>query len=543
MTGWDREAEWDDGGDFAPTGFDFSRPITAASTSPGIVAAARPTVHLGDDQLVVIGALARALVGTDGVYAGEDGQLVEVLRGAGREMTLQPITVARARKLLHGAVRVLAGQEGVGNPVPGRLANDLLATVIAEAALAEAPRITRISPWPFFAPGGRLVSDRGYDPETGVYVAGGAKISVPEHPTRADAEAAVGRLRDLTRDFPWRDDSGFAGWLASALTLLARPATGLAPLMLFTGTGSGEGKTTLAELAHVALTGESAPRSLGKTGRQSDGEIEKALVSAAVAGRAMTLVDNLRENCELVGDAWAAVTTGERVQARRLGHNDREIFTTFVTVWVATGNRVRPGEDMRRRTVTIPLEWSGTGDARTRAFDRDIYAEARQCGDRIATDLATILAAWWEAGEPAYTGHVILGFGEWCRIIGGALEYAGVPGFLSGWREQMLAPDDADAVWIEHFEWLAAAYGSQQFTARQVYEERFDHEELDAGSYPYPPGIGETSVNVPWRLSKAYGGVVGKRISGWKLVDAGKTHGGKRGFCVIPPEPEEGAAA
>jgi hypothetical protein len=118
----------------------------------------------------------------------------------------------------------------------------------------ELPSLAGVSTAPLLSADGNVRVADGYDPETALWCCHVPMVTLPPHPSRADAEAALRRLREAFRTFPFgdasrcwdsslgvevvdlveppvRDESAF---LLALLTAVCRPSLWLAPGMLFT---------------------------------------------------------------------------------------------------------------------------------------------------------------------------------------------------------------------------------------------------------------------------------------------------------------------
>src|SRR5205823_12295978 len=67
-------------------------------------------------------------------------------------------------------------------------------------------------------------------------------------------------------------------------------------------------------------------------------------------------------------------------------------------------------------------------------------------GELIWANLV-LIRAWWVADHPPWTERTLGSYGEWARVIGGILAYAGIPGFLANVQEFYELADTETAVW------------------------------------------------------------------------------------------------
>ena len=164
-------------------------------------------------------------------------------------------------------------------------------------------------------------------------------------------------------------------------------------------------------------------------GRDED-EWRKRLTAKLRAGSQAVLIDNLKR--PLVSASVAVALTSTVWEDRILGTSD----TTRLPVrcaWIATGNNPTLSSEIARRTVRIRLNAK-----RDRPWLRDRFRHpdlrewvANHRHELVAAAL-TLVRAWIEAGKPEPTSSPTLGmFESWSRVMGGILQVAAVPGFLS----------------------------------------------------------------------------------------------------------------
>ena len=86
------------------------------------------------------------------------------------------------------------------------------------------PVLSGLTRQPYLRPDGSLMVAAGYDAATGMFgVFDAREFSVPESPTRAQAEAALALLKDLLTEFSFARDTDLAAALAAMLTAAVRP--------------------------------------------------------------------------------------------------------------------------------------------------------------------------------------------------------------------------------------------------------------------------------------------------------------------------------
>lgn len=253
---------------------------------------------------------------------------------------------------------------------------------------------------PTMRPDGTLLLTEGYDESTGLVLLGGpAMPSIPEQPTRTQAEAALQLLDRLLDDFPFRDggkgesvDRAVA--LSELLTPVLRGAMPVAPMHLANAPQPGTGKSYLADLASGIATGE---RCAVVAFSPNPEETEKRLNGSALAGHPIIGLDNASGTIE--GDLLCQMTERPLLQLRPLGTSKMVRVPNTNTV-LSNGNNAVVAADMVRRTLECRLDATNMEAPETRVFHDDPLARiSRNRGAYIAACL-TIARAYICSGKP-----------------------------------------------------------------------------------------------------------------------------------------------
>jgi hypothetical protein len=333
-----------------------------------------------------------------------------------------------------------------------------------------------LSPTPLLRESGSLHAREGYDRQTLSWYAPnpnsgesfGERMAAlaTQTPTQADAVAALATLCDWLADFPFDGPPEQANALALFLTLLARPLLRESgdniPLALIEASKPRTGKTLLAETLVLASLGVMPALTSMPPNEE---EMGKSLLTIAMSARPYWILDNLSEKLDSASLA-SALTTG-RIQRRELGGH-RDADAEIAAVMIATANQPIATSELLARSYRIRLNAN-----MARPQDRDpasfqhryILRYTREHrADLIAAGL-TILRAYLLAGSPAYTLVAKGGYEGWVELVGGALSFAGVAGFLGNERALAESADD-EAGEVERFlAALCAQYGSRAWRA------------------------------------------------------------------------------
>ena len=268
--------------------------------------------------------------------------------------------------------------------------------------------IEGIAETPTLRPDGSLIGRAGYDPETGLWLEPNSAFpEIPHQPGPDDARAAVEALYAVVADFPFAEPHHKATWLAALLTALARWAIdGPCPLFLFDSNCPGTGKSKLCDVIAIIVTGREMPR--GGYPDDQD-EMQKTLLSAAMAGDRLMLFDNVPTGFALGGSALDRALTARTIKGRILGKSQMSPELPVDTVFFATGNNLGLRGDALRRVVPCRLE---SHEERPEERD-DFQLESCACGCRgdlmihvkrargqLVAAALTILRGFIVAGRP-----------------------------------------------------------------------------------------------------------------------------------------------
>jgi putative DNA primase/helicase len=275
-----------------------------------------------------------------------------------------PLTVARALKAAHDRMRSIPYLAGI----------------------IEAPTLRR---------DGSVLDQPGYDRETGLVFDPGTTVfpPVPERPTRAQAEAALERLKALLDEFVFVDEASKAVTIASYITAVIRKGMRTAPLLGQSATMMSSGKTLLDMIAGYIATGREPPM---MSQAENASEDRKRLLAMLVEGAPVNVIDNVED--PLRSATLAAILTASRYKDRWLGVSKNVTAPTDVTFLVNGNNLVIEG-DLSTRTVKSSLD-PGTERPEEKHFNLNLHEYVPANRGQLAVDCITIVRAYIAAGEP-----------------------------------------------------------------------------------------------------------------------------------------------
>ena len=478
---------------------EIQREIQALSEETGL-----PTIELNDEQMrdvtdSVIDAISKA---------GKDEPLLYV-----RGNVLARVVMDSGGSLKPGIVNPDAMLE-----IMSRAANFVRSTpfecsgVFPPVTLARA--IVNQGHWPFptlhgivsvpvLRKDGSILDTPGYDAVSGLYYhPSGAVPSIASHPTREDAKNAAAFLLDLISDFPFQDEPSRDNALGLLLSVVVKEIVGLIPMALIDAPAKGTGKTKLAQLASIVAAGRELPLT---TEAKEDDEWRKRITSLLVADQAVVIIDNLEHI--LYSPHIAALLTTSEWADRLLGKTET-LHLHSRGMWIATGNNIRLGGDLSRRSYWIRLNANmATPWLRDpKDFKRELPTWAIEHRGEIVAALLTMVRAWILDGSPAWSGRPLGSYEKWSGVVGGILQYCGITKFMGNIAELYEQVDDEAAQWEIFFNAIFDTYGEKPFSVKDVLQgiSAYSFIVNDALKDALPEGLGDTTAKgFPTRLGIA----------------------------------------
>jgi hypothetical protein len=390
----------------------------------------KPTIRIQGGEIHRIADIAEAELAKSGKHYQRGGLIVIVCTDPGtRETTVREVNLATLVAALAGAINWEKfdgrSQEWVRIDPPARHSGVLLDA----PEYRHLPVLNGLARQPYLRGDGTLGMAAGYDPATGMFGVFSAKdFSVPENPTKAEAEAALKMLLDLLTEFSFAKDCDRVAALCAILTAVIRSSLPFAPMFHVRAAQIGSGKSYLCSLI-IAFA--SPQRGAPTTFPHDDEECRKFLLATLLTAPAVVEFDNLTG--DLVAHKSLCTTlTSEHLTGRILGVSKTATVGTRA-LFLSSGNNVGPVQDMARRCLTITLdpacETPATRDFKNPTLVPDVLRER----GRYVSAALTIIRAWIIAGRPKTQCKALAGYDEWSALCRQPLL----------WLEQ---PDPAEAI-------------------------------------------------------------------------------------------------
>ena len=325
---------------------------------------------------------------------------------------------------------------------------EVAATVLARVGEWKAPTLIGVVTTPTMRPDGSLLLTPGYDAVTRLLLVEPPPMPpIPETPTRADALAALAKLKALLAEFPLVAPADTAVALSAMITPVVRGAFTVAPMHATRAPVAGSGKSFLFDVVAAIAIGQIMP--VISKGPHEE-ELEKRLGAAMMAGQPLISIDNV--NGELAGDALCQIIERPVVDIRILGKSERVRIEARGTTMYCTGNNITLVGDLCRRVIMASL------DPRLERPELRVFK-----GDPISTILAdrgayvaaclTICLAYHKAGRPKKAKR-LASFEGWSDVVRSALIWLGEADAVD--TMELAREEDPELVQVKDF---MAAWG------------------------------------------------------------------------------------
>jgi Bifunctional DNA primase/polymerase, N-terminal len=452
------------------------------------------------------------------------GAPVRVGRDERDEVTVTKLDPDGFRCVMAERLAFYSERNGVKGPEhPPR---DFAINVLRKPNLVRAfPPLRGITEVPTFRPDGTLHGTPGYDPATGLYFqpASGVEVpAVPSHPSATEiAHARALILEELLGDFPFVGDHGKAHALGLALLPFARSLIdGPTPLHVIDAPVQGSGK---GKLARVLLRLGRASQPITTPWPRREEEVEKRLLSLLMGGASAVIFDNVVGRMD--SEAFASALTEPRYTGRILGVSTTPTLDVR-TVWAMTSNNASLSKDLARRSVPIRIDPQREDPYQRDDFKHpDLDAWARDNRAALLQAALTLIAAWFAAGCPRSAARPLGSYEAWTATIGGILEVAGVPGFLTQMEQFWHEADPEAESWATFLAHWFEAHGSKPMQAKDVVAIARDVAGIPLGLNP------NDFAKQSYLLGRAIGYKKDRIIGGYRIRRSGATGGSVRWIC------------
>jgi putative DNA primase/helicase len=341
------------------------------------------------------------------------GSLVQMLRGKPHEISGSEAMRAVLNENYHfGRIGKKGDLEFVGCP------KDIASECFYRAtSLGRASEITRIITAPTLREDLSILSKKGLDPQTGIYLISEQAVAEEAVAEEAEEFGADGwkEVEHLLSGFPFNEPLDKANAVAALLLSCCRTALDEAPLILITSAVRADGKSTLGRILGLICTGVRGRGEIGDYASQE--ETDKKITQLLLEGVPFIQLDDFEGS--IGGRVLTQLLTAKgRVSLRALGKSAGKEVDPRV-LFVATGKNLVATEDCISRSRTIRLN-SKTDRPELRSFAFDPLEYVAENRSRIIAGLLRIITDFHSsnasnppAAHSEMTNNVALGL---CRF-------------------------------------------------------------------------------------------------------------------------------
>jgi len=283
---------------------------------------------------------------------------------------------------------VVEGECGLQEiPVPADFARHM--TLYPEV---QTPVATGLITHPITYPDGTILIKHGYDNGSSLYLHSGGVQFIDNREkvlTRRNCKRLLKNLHDkLFSEFEFCDDDIDASVaMALMFTSVQRKILDISPGFVITANVQGSGKTTLARIVYVILTGSDMPvTSLSP----EPTEAKKEIVTHLMEQIEMMCIDNEPDGSTLKSPTIAKMLTAPEFKGRILGYSKNATVKTNVTI-VYTGNNLQVDADFVRRLLICNLEPKVERPEQRTFKHPDIVGYCRSIRKETLADITTII--------------------------------------------------------------------------------------------------------------------------------------------------------
>jgi hypothetical protein len=314
---------------------------------------------------------------------------------------------------------------------------------------------------PFVRADGSICDNPGYDRRARVlYLPGATYPAIPAVPDKDCARAALGRLRGVFHQFPWKEPASESAFVSHILTEAARLAVDRCPMFFYTAPSAGTGKGLLSEMASTIVHG-TVPAI--RTWVSDGDELRKVLFAALLAGDRSLLFDNVPTGFKTRAPELCAFITADQYNGRKLGESESHTIPNRA-VLSATGNNITPVGDMARRSIVVRLD-ANTERLKQRVFEiEDLRGYIMAHRPQLLVDALTIIRAYGLVTDVAQMPVLMPSFERWSRVVREPLIWLGMRDPVETQKE---ADDETESLGTV-FKALAAHFGTTEFTGTNV---------------------------------------------------------------------------
>ncbi len=485
--------------------------------NPGDPAVARALIYVKAGEMAETLSAIEAVLAASGRYFHRGGQIVEVRASSDHEGVDLRVMTPDSLVVVLSSLSQWFRQDKRGDWLAIDPVERYCKLLLNGGTYAHLKPLTGIASQPHIRMDGSVCLVPGYDPTTGIFSVFDNSNLQETAPSREAALEALAVLKDLVAEVAFVAPRDEAAALAAILTAAVRPSLAQAPMFHVAAHQPGSGKSFLCQL--IGAFASPKPSSQA-TFPSSNEECGKLLLAQLMRSPAVVEFDNVVADIKPYATLCSALT-GEQLEGRVLGTSSTAALSTR-TLFLSSGNNVRPVGDMIRRTVVINLD-PRVETPSSRQFARpDLLAELRRDRTRYVTAALTVVQAWIASGAKGVTCPPLGNFGDWSRWCRESLIWLGLEDPVASLMEGLATDPEKELLGRVLQGWHARFNNTVVMVRQIVASASVLDEDDDFRDALIEVSGGAVSINVR-KLGHWLAHKEGQIVSGLRLVKAPKT--------------------
>lgn len=372
----------------------------------------RPTIRIAGGELAQIVDHCEQELANAGRFYQRGGLIVNVITDPGtKETIISPLSLSTVARALSSLACFERFDKRMGEWVDSDPPERHCRTLFDATSYPHMPVLQGLARQPYLRPDGSLMSEPGYDRITQMYGLFHAKdFAIPDRPTQKEAAEALLIIDNLLDEFSFKSKADRAAAISAILTAAIRLSLSVAPMFHCCAPQISSGKSYLTSLITAFASKRAAS---GIAFPYDDEECRKLLLASLMTSPAVICFDNLTTDL-LPHKSLCSTLTEEYITGRILGVSKTATVGTR-TLFLSSGNNVRPVRDMTRRAVTIYLDPACEIPA-ARTFHKQPVAMVLQRRGYFVSLALTIIRAWIVAGRPFAEVKPLASYSDWSAL-------------------------------------------------------------------------------------------------------------------------------
>ncbi|NVO06471.1 MAG: hypothetical protein HXX19_11325 [Rhodoferax sp.] len=272
---------------------------------------------------------------------------------------------------------------------------------------------------PIVLANGEILAANGLHQKTGLYFKG-IEVKNIKPLTQKAAKTALKRLKDkFLSGFEFQSSIDADVAVTALFTGLQRKILPMAPGFAFLAPVQASGKTTLARMIHLVLTGQEM--SVMSFPERNEEEMQKRMLAVLLTSPAMLCLDNMTDGTTFESTTIAAVMTSPVWQQRILSLNKNADCPTNVLM-IATGNNLGLGADEVSRWLPAYLNPKTSNPAARTFKNPNVAKYALSIRAEVIEIVVGIISGYLKFGFQIPSRSR---FTEWDKLVRQPLIWAG----------------------------------------------------------------------------------------------------------------------